>query len=43
MQKRLIRRELHQIVRELNETVLSKVPENARVARAALDRLGFSD
>lgn len=39
----LTRRELHRVVRALNETVLSKAPGPAEAARRALARLGFPD
>lgn len=42
VQQRLNKRELHQIVRQLNLSVLSKAPDNAQVARAALQKLGFT-
>ncbi len=42
VQQRLSKRELHQIVRQLNQAVLSKAPDNSGVARAALQKLGFA-
>ncbi|MDF0600837.1 hypothetical protein P1J78_08850 [Psychromarinibacter sp. C21-152] len=43
VQARLYERELHLIVRQLNDAVLSRVPDQSSAARAALSRLGFAD
>ncbi|WP_172300285.1 hypothetical protein [Pseudoruegeria sp. HB172150] len=43
VQKRLHERELHRIVHQLNEAVLSKNSASSSIARTALNRLGFAD
>ncbi len=43
VRNRLNSRELHHIVRQLNDIVMSKAPGQSGVAREALDRLGFVD
>lgn len=43
VRERLNERELHLIVRQLNDAVLSRVPDQAAMARSALTRLGFVD
>ncbi len=43
MRDRLRKRDLHEVVANLNESALSKDHPNSARARAALKRMGFAD